>query len=57
MLTCADSTYIMYRHLKASDGSVCVEAPGGFPFYVVDKDRGDQGTVLLMCTYIWSKAI
>jgi len=41
-----------YINVKVSDGSVCVEAPGGFPFYVVDKDLGDKGIYIQAPTYI-----
>lgn len=34
-----------YNFTQVSDDSVCVEAPGGFPFYVVDKDTGVKDPV------------
>lgn len=34
-----------YNFTQVPDGSVCVEAPGGYPFYVVDKDCGDKDPV------------
>lgn len=54
VLKCYPICVCIYLCLKVPDGSVCVEAPGGFPFYVVDKDPGDKGTVykwVNICVY------
>ncbi|XP_065891509.1 glyoxalase domain-containing protein 4-like isoform X1 [Dysidea avara] len=35
-----------YKYTQASDGCLLVEAPGGFPFCIADKDNGDKDPVV-----------